>query len=40
MRIGFTEILVILAVALVVLGPEKLAPYMKKWGQAMRGLKK
>ena len=40
MRIGFTEILVILAVALVVLGPEKLPLYMKKFGQAMRELKK
>ena len=35
-----SSILVILAVALVVLGPEKLPLYMKKFGQAMRELKK
>ena len=40
MRIGFTELLVILAVALVVLGPDKLPLYMKKFGQAVREFKK
>ena len=40
MRIGFTEILVILAVALIVLGPDKLPVYMKKFGQAMREFRK
>ena len=38
MRIGFTEILVILAVALIILGPDKLPAYMKKFGQAVREL--
>ena len=40
MRIGFTEILVSLMVALVVLGPDKLPLYMKKFGQAVREFKK
>lgn len=40
MRIGFTEIIVILIVALVVLGPDKLPVYMKKFGEAVREFKK
>ena len=40
MRIGFTEILVILAVALIILGPDKLPAYMKKLGQAVREFRK
>ena len=40
MRIGFTEILVILAVALIMLGPDKLPAYMKKFGQAVREFRK
>lgn len=40
MRIGFTEIIVILIVALVVLGPDKLPIYMKKFGEAVREFKK
>lgn len=40
MRIGFTEILVILAVALIVLGPDKLPVYMRKLGQALGEFKK
>ena len=40
MRIGFTEILVILAVALIILGPDKLPAYMKKFGQAVREFRK
>ena len=40
MHIGFTEILVILAVALIVLGPDKMPGYMKKFGRALREVKK
>ena len=40
MRIGFTELLVILAVALIILGPDKLPLYMKKLGQALREFRK
>lgn len=40
MRIGFTELLVILAVALIVLGPDKLPVYMKKLGEALREFRK
>lgn len=40
MRIGFTELLVILAVALIILGPDKLPIYMKKFGQALREFRK
>ena len=40
MRIGFTELLVILAVALMILGPDKLPIYMKKFGQAVREFRK
>lgn len=40
MKIGFTEILLILAVALLVLGPDKFPYYMKKLGNAVKELKK
>lgn len=40
MKIGFTELIVILVVALVVLGPDKLPIYMKKLGVALREFRK
>lgn len=40
MKIGIPEILIVLAVALLVLGPDKLPVYMKKFGRAIRDLKK
>ena len=40
MRIGFTEILVILAVALIILGPDKLPAYMKKIRAGCAGIQK
>ena len=39
MRIGTMELLVILLVAFLVLGPEKTAQYTKKAGKAIRTLK-
>lgn len=40
MKISFTEILVVLAVALIVLGPDKLPYYAKKLGEALKEFKK
>lgn len=40
MKIGFTELIVILVVALIVLGPDKLPYYMKKLGAALREFRK
>ena len=40
MKIGFTEILVILGVALLVLGPDKMPYYAKKLGEALKEFKK
>ena len=40
MRIGFAEILVILGVALLVLGPDKMPYYAKKLGEALKEFKK
>lgn len=38
MKIGFTELIVVCVVALLVLGPDKLPIYAKKLGQALRDL--
>lgn len=40
MKIGFQELLVVFIVALVVVGPDKLPYYAKKFGQAMAQFKK
>ncbi len=40
MHLGFTEILLILAVALLVLGPDKFPKFMTKIGGALKDLKK
>lgn len=40
MRIGATEIIVVLIVALLVIGPDKLPVYAKKFGEAMAAFKK
>ncbi|MCD8012623.1 MAG: twin-arginine translocase TatA/TatE family subunit [Lachnospiraceae bacterium] len=39
MKIGMTEILLILIVALFVAGPDKLPYYMKKFGEALRSIR-
>ena len=39
MKLGFTELIVILVVALFVLGPDQLPVYAKKLGKALRELK-
>lgn len=39
MKIGFTELIVVCVVALLVLGPDKLPVYAKKLGEALRSLK-
>lgn len=40
MRIGFTEIMVILIVALLVLGPDKLPYYARKLGEGLKEFRK
>lgn len=40
MRIGATEIIVVLIVALLVIGPDKLPAYAKKFGEALAVFKK
>ena len=40
MRIGFTELLVVFFVALLVLGPDKLPGYAKKLGEALSAFRK
>lgn len=40
MKIGFQELLIVFIVALVVVGPDKLPYYAKKFGQAMAQFKK
>ncbi len=40
MKIGFTEIMVILVVALLVLGPDKLPYYAKKLGEGLKEFRK
>ena len=40
MKIGWMELLVIVIVALVVVGPDKLPDYAKKFGKALREFKK
>ncbi len=39
MKIGMTEILLILIVALFVAGPDKLPHYMRKFGEALRSIR-
>lgn len=39
MRIGFWEIVAIIVVALLVIGPEKLPEYMKAFGKGLNSLK-
>lgn len=40
MRIGITELIVIFAVALIVVGPDRLPAYAKKLGEALAQFKK
>lgn len=40
MKIGWMELLVIVIVALVVVGPDKLPDYAKKFGKALKEFKK
>ncbi len=40
MKIGFLELVVILVVALIVIGPDKLPEYAKNFGRYMRDFKK
>ncbi len=40
MRIGFTELMLVFVVALVVIGPEKLPQYAKKFGEALASFRK
>lgn len=40
MRIGFQEVILILIVALVVLGPDKMPEYARKLGEALRQFRK
>ena len=40
MRIGFTELLVVFIVALVVIGPDKLPQYARKFGTALAAFRK
>ena len=40
MKIGFTELLVVLMVALLVLGPDKLPLYARKLGEALKEFRK
>ena len=40
MKIGPLELVVVFIVALIVIGPNKLPEYAKKFGEAMRELKK
>lgn len=40
MKIGFTEIIVIFIVALIVIGPDKLPYYAKKLGAGLREFRK
>ena len=40
MRIGVTELRVVLIVALLVLGPDKLPKYARKLGQALAEIRK
>lgn len=40
MKIGFTEIMVILVVALLVLGPDKLPYYARKLGEGLKEFRK
>ena len=40
MRLGLTEILVVLIVALIVLGPDKLPKYAQKLGEALKEFRK
>ena len=39
MKIGWMELLVIVIVALVVVGPDKLPDYAKKFGKALKEFK-
>lgn len=40
MKIGWMELLVVAVVALVVIGPDKFPEYAKKFGQALRDIRK
>ena len=40
MKIGFTELLVVFVVALLVIGPDKLPLYAKKLGEALQAFRK
>ena len=40
MKIGFTELLVVFFVALIVIGPDKLPQYAKKFGEALAVFRK
>ena len=40
MRIGWMELLVIAVVALIVIGPDKFPSYAKKFGKALKDIKK
>ena len=40
MKIGFTELILVVIVAFVVIGPDKLPEYARKFGKMLRELKK
>ena len=40
MKLGFTEILVVLVVAMLVIGPDKLPYYTRNLGKALQGFRK
>ena len=40
MKIGFTELMVVFVVALLVIGPDKLPMYAKKLGEALQAFRK
>lgn len=40
MKIGFTELMVVFVVALLVIGPDKLPVYAKKLGEALQAFRK
>lgn len=39
MKIGFTELILVVIVAFVVIGPDKLPEYARKFGKMLRELK-
>ena len=40
MKVGFTELLLVFAVALIVIGPERLPQFAKKLGEALGAFRK